>query len=778
MKKHMTFCELTGALVMLALPAFAAEISLSGDNIILSFDNPDNATYKVERSTGRFGALETLGTTDEAQYTDALNGGNAHDLYYLLTNEAGDSIHLAMETQLFGSNTYIFRPTDNIDSILTTINRIGADMNGTGYNGQFSSNRYSFYFHPGQYHYQHSYTFERDEQVIDTTVYTPFAIGYYTSIAGLGDVPHKTSLHNVFALCPLQGSNVTCTFWRSIENVRITRTDGENFWWAVSQAAPMRRVYSERQTLFDLGKSASGGYAADCYFQRSASGWAQQQWYSRNCHYQTGTNGIGIPGWNHAYQGIEFGSESVANRHKDNWRSKGDNGSWGFLSNEPVTPIIREKPFLFYESGRYKVFVPDWRENCTGVSYSEDNPGEGLSYDLLDNFYVARPGVTAATLNAQLAAGKYLFFTPGIYDLEAPIHITRAGTIVMGTGYATLRPTDGNTTSVMIIDDVEDVIVASLLLDAGTSTRTLLQVGTEKNNTDHSGAPIQLSDLFFRVGGARDKNTHAEIAVEINANDVVADHFWIWRADHSYGVGWTRNTSKNGLVVNGDDVTIYGLFNEHFQEYQTLWNGENGRTYFYQCETPYDVRSQAEYMSHDGTVDGWAAYKVADNVTQHYACMMGVYDVFIRTGGKIAIENSIEVPNAEGVHIHNACNYGLSGGSGKGIRYVINGSRSSTINKQYKHYHIYDYCMTGVKEINADPDAQGAAIRMYPNPADEYVFIEGTGETPAISIYTLSGSLIATYVGKQAPVATLPSGSYLVRVQDAANSKVFKLIKQ
>lgn len=59
---------------------------------------------------------------------------------------------------------------------------------------------------------------------------------------------------------------------------------------------------------------------------------------------------------------------------------------------------------------------------------------------------------------------------------------------------------------------------------------------------------------------------------------------------------------------------MYGLFVEHFEEYQTIWNGENGQLYFYQSEMPYDVPDQDEYKSHNGKVNGYASVKVADNV--------------------------------------------------------------------------------------------------------------------------------------------------------------------
>ena len=78
---------------------------------------------------------------------------------------------------------------------------------------------------------------------------------------------------------------------------------------------------------------------------------------------------------------------------------------------------------------------------------------------------------------------------------------------------------------------------------------------------------------------------------------MILDHVWLWRGDHRDGVGWNINTADTGLVVNGDDVTAYGLFVEHYQKYQTIWNGNGGRTYFYQNEMPYDPPNQAAWMN-------------------------------------------------------------------------------------------------------------------------------------------------------------------------------------
>ena len=164
---------------------------------------------------------------------------------------------------------------------------------------------------------------------------------------------------------------------------------------------------------------------------------------------------------------------------------------------------------------------------------------------------------TAETINAQLAQGKNLILTPGIYELAAPIRVTRPHTVVLGLGFATLRPVKG--TAAMMTADADGIEIAGLLFDAGPSeSPVLLEVGQEGSRVRHAKDPIALHDVFFRVGGAG--VGRAKVNLRINSNDTLVDHTWIWRADHGDGVGWDLNTSDNGLVVNGNDVTIYGLF--------------------------------------------------------------------------------------------------------------------------------------------------------------------------------------------------------------------------
>ena len=107
-------------------------------------------------------------------------------------------------------------------------------------------------------------------------------------------------------------------------------------------------------------------------------------------------------------------------------------------------------------------------------------------------------------------------------------------------------------------------------------------------------------DVFFRIGGATPGK--ATTSLVVNSDNVILDDIWAWRADHGTGVGWTTNTADTGVIVNGDNVTAYGLFVEHYQKYEVIWNGNNGTDIFFQNEMPYDVPSQAAWMEAPGVL--------------------------------------------------------------------------------------------------------------------------------------------------------------------------------
>ena len=165
----------------------------------------------------------------------------------------------------------------------------------------------------------------------------------------------------------------------------------------------------------------------------------------------------------------------------------------------------------------------------------------------------------------------------------------------------------------------------------------------EQRRQRHRADPIVLHDLFFRIGGAAPGQVNT--ALRIHAHDTLVDHTWLWRADHGAGVGWASNPAAHGLWVEGEDVTIYGLFVEHFQQAQVVWRGNGGRVYFYQSELPYDPPTQPEWMSATGR--GHPSYVVDPAVTRHEAWGLGIYSVFLQPD--VRLDRAIEAPRAPGV---------------------------------------------------------------------------------------------------------------------------------
>jgi len=159
----------------------------------------------------------------------------------------------------------------------------------------------------------------------------------------------------------------------------------------------------------------------------------------------------------------------------------------------------------------------------------------------LSRLYIANPDKdTAASINAQLDYGKNLLLTPGIYQLEDAIHVTRPDTVVLGLGFATLKATRGS--AALTTADLDGIDIAGLIIDAGpVKSQVLLEVGPPGSKARHAANPICLHDVFFRDGGAGADST--EVNLRINSSDTIVDDTWIWRADHGSGVGWDSNRS-------------------------------------------------------------------------------------------------------------------------------------------------------------------------------------------------------------------------------------------
>ncbi len=682
-------------------PSGLSVTSETADSVSLSWTPVSGAAgYQLYRSFAGSGIYSKINDTPitTAGYTDT--GLDSATYYYRVAsvNASGESLRSgavsAATTLNFGPNVKIFDPSMSAAEIQTVCDTI---FNQMQYN-EFGSERYALLFKPGSYN-------------------ANVNVGFYTQVAGLGQRPDDVTITgSVRSEADWKGGNATMNFWRSVENFADIPTYSANplapagtETWAISQAAPMRRVHIRGDLMlwdpdpnnYD-GSWSSGGFISDSIIDGTIYSGSQQQFFTRNSQ---------MAAWNDSTWNMVFVG--------DNGAPSGTYEDRGFtVVNQ--TPLISEKPFLYFNNGAYQVFVPGLRSNVSGVSWQNDM-GSGTSLPM-DQFVVAHPDTsTAESLNLALKNGKNILFTPGIYHLREPLRVTQANTVVLGLGLATLIPDNG--TAAMTVADVDGVRIAGLLFEAGlNNAKVLLQVGPDTASANHGANPTVLSDLFFRVGGTDTGKT--DLCVSVNSNDVIGDHFWIWRADHGSGVGWTENTAKNGLIVNGNNVTMYGLFCEHFNENCTIWNGNGGRVYFYQSEIAYDVPGQASFM--DGAEYGYASYKVADGVTSHEAWGMGVYSYF--RDAVIKLNSAIKCPVSSGVKIHNATSVFLNG-NGE-ITHIVNNT-GGTVNAGTMRTYITEYS-NHVEQPQISP---GTGVYAEP------LTVAISDVTPGVTIrYTVDGS--------------------------------------
>ncbi len=341
----------------------------------------------------------------------------------------------------------MFTPRTPQARIQATVNSIASQQ----ISNQFGTQRYALLFEPGTY----------------GTAADPlnFQVGYYTQVAGLGATPGDVVINgsvDVYNQCFGPGNCIALdNFWRSLSNLTID-VDNPTFgcytgeFWAVSQAAPMRRVQvNGAMTLMDYCTSpsfASGGFIADSDITggKIVSG-SQQQFLVRNTNIDGWSNGV----WNQVFV-------RRRGRARDQSFTAGGGTSYTTLADEPGHPG-GAVPLTRTATGRFSVFVPAVQHDSVGPAWGSGTEA-GTSVPI-SKFFIASPSTSVLQIDLALALGKDLILTPGVYNLNAPILVSRPDTIVLGLGLATLIPQHG--TAAMIVSSVPGTKVSGLIFDAG-----------------------------------------------------------------------------------------------------------------------------------------------------------------------------------------------------------------------------------------------------------------------------------------------------------------------
>ena len=562
---------------------------------------------------------------------------------------ADSSICPGANVAAFGPNVCVFNDTMSQAAIQADVDNIASQQ----VSNQFGTQRFAIFFEPGTY-----------GSTADPLI---FQVGYYTSVAGLGLNPGDVTINgqiNVYNQCFGTNCIALDNFWRSLSNLTInvtgnkpggTSCSANTDFWAVSQAAPLRRVHiNGLLSLMDYCDGspdyASGGFIGDSEFTgASITNGSQQQWVTRNSDLDGWSNGV----WNQVFCG-------------DNGAPAQNFGNGGVYTTLATCPVTEEEPFLYTDSqGNYNVFVPAVQRNSSGPAWASGTEA-GTSIPL-SKFFVARPGTSGAAMTAAMARGLNLILTPGVYDLNQPIVVPHPDTVVLGLGMATLVPQSGN--AAMIVVPNSGVKVSGLIIDAGpVNSPVLLSVGTPGPGS--ASDPDLIQDVYFRIGGAETTSVSATVSLLDNASNSIIDNIWAWRADHGNAVGWTVNKADTGVVVTGNNVTAYGLAVEHYQKNEVIWSGQGGTDIFFQNEMPYDPPSQSAWMA-SPTQDGYPAFLVTGNVKSFQGYGMGSYVVFIQTTATLFADEAFQAPKTPGVQFHSLLAVYL-GGSG-GDKSIING---------------------------------------------------------------------------------------------------------
>jgi len=435
-------------------------------------------------------------------------------------------------------------------------------------------------------------------------------VGYYTSIMGVGASRDDVVVKSFYSLDysdDASDGGATNNFWRSVEGVTATNP---SITWAASQACPIRRsVVNGELWLSETGSGthwSSGGYISDVSVKGQVHCGTQQQFFFRNTEFEQGAD------CDHTSNVVFVGSQNEGEQIPH-------------ASTVDSTPQVAEKPFLVEEDGSWYIAVPFVKQNTNGVHSDTD-----VTRIAMEDVFVATAGNSAAFINTGMRGKKALLLTPGIYAVDQAIRVLQPGFVVLGIGFPTIVPSEGVSGLSVEADDVR---VAMVLLEAGTKMST----SPTQPMLHWTGSHGVGSDVFSRTGAFPGRGcitTRADVHVQIDGDGTILDNTWFWHADHddctddptqgAYGDTHPYLSDQcydqNGLLVNGDQVVVYGLKVEHTLGNLVQWNGEEGEVYFFQSELPYHNPGFG--------AAGFVGYRVADGVRKHSGVGLGVYIIF------------------------------------------------------------------------------------------------------------------------------------------------------
>lgn len=520
----------------------------------------------------------------------------------------------------FGPNVIIVPAGAASSELQEKLNQLYETQIGWDDYGQFGNHRTAVFLMPGNH--------EVDIQ-----------LPYYFQVLGLGATPTETVVSPGAKKIGLevgrQPGNLpnTNTFWRSIENVEVPQH--LNFF--VSQAAPLRKVkvHGDLKLSDDGDDYTSGGALTNSEILGEILTGTQQQWYTRG----TKMNPYPHPAGLGSYAAVGcVGPDETSFSPSYDFKSK--HLPWqsvhkGVTYTEPPS-VFAEKPFIMIEQGEYKLRIPEVKRNHPGYDWQS---GSTVGFDQV---FVTNANSTAKEMNAAIKQGLHLVLTPAVYYLEEPLVIDQPDICILGLGFATLVPKNLDIfigRGVIEVGSVDGVRLAGVFVQAGPlaspdyskAVKALVRWGDPnrpyKGNRKNPGF---MYDFIARAGGPDVEPVGVDTMLEVNNGWVITDNTWLWTADHcvksSGALCIPQRYVRHCLVVNADNVHMYGLMAEHSNDDIVVWNGEHGKTYFYQSEFKYTMGVHSEPHTWDH-VPHAVSYRL--NAENHIAMALGIYCVVL-----------------------------------------------------------------------------------------------------------------------------------------------------
>ena len=434
------------------------------------------------------------------------------------------------------------------------------------------TNRYALLFKPGVYG-----TAEQPLQM---------KVGYYTEVAGLGASPADVTINGkieVYNRCLDDGGTSNCValvnFWRTLSNLTLNINalgqDGcrasANF-WAVSQAASMRRRQRHRRHALADGLLHRRAAVRQRRLHRrlDAAGRGQRLAAAVADPQQPRSASWSNAVWNQVFAGVE-GAPSDATFPTPPYTTLA------------TTPVSREKPYLFVDA-RGQVQRP---RAVRADRHERRLVGRGVTPGARSRCATSssrrrptrRRRSTARSPAASTCCSPRASTTSTAASPSSAPH-----TVVLGIGHATLtavarrRPADGRRRARRRRRRRHDRRGHRQVAGAPAGRQA-----ARPPRRHWKSQPARPDDALRRVlprrRPARRQGRRRARGQQRRRPD--RPHLGLARRPRRRGLlgdteRWNTNLGRNGVVVNGDDVTATGLFVEHFQQYNTVWNGEDG----------------------------------------------------------------------------------------------------------------------------------------------------------------------------------------------------------